>query len=670
MNISNSDILNNNGLWLAQDYILRNTDVSANYLRVAKTRAKKGTGAAWTHEEVANKCYFLYVHLPDKCRNQLPDISTLQAYSTKPVDEIVNVVDDSLYNGYKLFISSYSNYETKKQKALAQAASIIHEAKQYIEIKGISYNKSAFFDKLANEIALQDLKYLPKTWRNLRDKIQEYANGAKINELVNPKNETNKNGAKFINNDAITGWLVELAASQHNYSAAFIFRKIRSMCEQHNISQTPSLRWVSDSIVKPEMQYLISKRFGAGSRFNHKYRAYTPTQSALFAGDCWQIDGTRVNIIDHKGTWIDKDGKKKTGNKFLYIIAIRDVMSGEVLGWEYCYEESAQAVINAIANAVRYTGYLPYELAYDRFPGHNTEDWAWVEHNMRRMGVRMTVTHKAEGKGNIERWFGTLQSVFMMESDLFYGEGVKSTRKAAHRSKEYVTAMRQWASKNSFNFDDACRETDNILNNHSNTPYSAYSRKFASIKQSPAELHKESDKPNVTPISEHEFCYMFGLRKQVSIRNNMIQTQIENATYYYGIDECDLIEKYTGVKLLNCFDYEDLSRVHLYDNEIYLGTYDAITPVQRFGPNKDMRAVGTMKAIDKKNDENRRAKIAAIAEKKTALLQEQEVTSEVGMLQGGQIKKHVYETAETKYLQELWDVDEEAEVVVSALDRL
>jgi Integrase core domain. len=686
MNIISGDILNHNAeLWLSEDYIRRATTVDADYLRVAKSRAKKSSTdtASWRHDNIQEKCYFRYTCVPAKYRAELPNQEQLLSNAVKPHDEVCDLVTDAQWNSFKQFLPQYANYTFAKSKTLAQSAAIIHEAKNYVEVKGLSYSKSAFFERLSRELELQQIKYLPKSWRNLRDKVKAYAQGEPITNLVSPKNEGNANTAKFINNDLINGWIIELADSQRNYSAAFIYRKIRLMSEQSGLDNHPSERWVSDYLAKPETKFLIANRYGHDSRFNQVYRGYTPTQSAIFAGDCWQIDGTRVNIIDHRASWTNKDGKRVSGQKFLYIIAVRDVMSGHILGWEYCYEESAHAVINAIAMAVRNTGYLPYELIYDRFPGHNSESWAWVEANMQREGVKMTMTHKAEGKANIERWWGTLQTVFMMESDLYYGEGVKSSRRYAHRAKEYVTEMRSWATKNGFDFDDACRESDKFIDNYVNRPYSDYSRKFSHIDQSPAQLHTESDKPNTYAVTEQLYCYMFGLRKWVSIRKYMIETQIEGATYYYGIDDCEVVEKYTSVKLLNCFDYEDLGRVHLYDGEKYLGTFAEIKPAQRFGPDKDMRAVGKTKAINEKMTKHRTERLMDIQNRKSDAVETRpatsqteseepvEITPELGMFQGGKLKKPVYEAAETAFLREEWGAseDDEEEIIISTKDQ-
>jgi hypothetical protein len=82
MNITTGDILNYNAtLWIAQDFILRNTTVDSRYLRVAKSRAKDATGKSWAHETIQDKCYFLYASLPNQYRDQLPAIDALHTYA-------------------------------------------------------------------------------------------------------------------------------------------------------------------------------------------------------------------------------------------------------------------------------------------------------------------------------------------------------------------------------------------------------------------------------------------------------------------------------------------------------------------------------------------------------------------------------------------------------------
>jgi len=645
--LNSADIIKyNNDLWLSQDYII-DSGVKYDYLRVAKTRANKGA-KSWTYETIANRCYFKYSALPRTATAKLPEPGTLAANAVTVENDIVSLVSKALYSSFKVFLKGMSDDE-------ARSAAIIHEASIYVRNNNISFSKSLFFEQLCAEIKLHSLKYLPVSWRNLRDKVQAYSEGTHIGQLVYAKNRGNENHAMFTNNDIVLNWLLDLAKSEHNYTAAMVSRKLTRKCIQESISKIPSPRWVSDWMGKPESQFLISQRFGANSRHNAKYRSYVPTLGALYAGDCWELDGTRVNIIDHKAV-VMKDGKKVTTNEFLYIVAVRDVMSGHILGWEYCHNESAEVITNALAMAVRNAGYLPYEFRYDKFPGHDTSDWMFIENSLSRMGVVMTQTTKAEGKAHIERWWGTLQTVFMSESDLYYGEGVKSSRKYAHRSKDYVAKMRSWASKNKFNFDDASRVTNKILEAWSSTPYSAWSTKFKAIDKSPLELHNECSRPYTIEISHPKFCYLFGIRKEVSIRNFMILTQIDNATYYYGIDDCEVAEKYTGVKTINCFDPENFDKVHMFLGENYLGSFDRITPAQQYGPNKDMRAVGKMKAISEKMKNHRDAKISKLQESEYEYSEEPvTVTSETGILLGHKVAKRDYEAAESKFLQSEWE---------------
>ena len=519
-----------NNIYITQEY-LSGHGVSPEYVRVAKSRSGKSTTNSWKSEIINNMCYFLYNSLPRSTAAKLEDFETLNEKAVETHNYIYKIIETARLYSFKAFLKSMSEGE-------AVAMAIISEAARYISSRNISYRKSTFFKDLAHEIHLQNLKYLPTSWRNLRDKIESYANGTPQTEIVKAKNKGNQNRAilKPENDNFLLTWLLDLGASERNYSYAFIYRKIRNLCAQHGIT-SPSERWVTSFLAKPETQNIIHLKYGKNSRFNHKYRAYTPTQSALYAGDCWDIDGTRVNITDHEAVVLDKNGNRVKVRKFLYTVVVRDVMSGLPIGWEYCHEESEIAVENALAMAVRNSMYLPYEIRYDRFPGHNTEKWQSIETELRRRGVVMSQTSKAEGKARTERWFGTLQSVFMAESQLYYGEGVKSTRPHAHRSKKYVQRMHQWALKNNFNFDAACNETDRIIENYSNAKYSDWSTKYKQIEKSPVQLHAECSKPNVTRIDKSDFCFLFCLKKEIAPANYMVKTQIENATYYYGIDD-------------------------------------------------------------------------------------------------------------------------------------
>ena len=55
--------------------------------------------------------------------------------------------------------------------------------------------------------------------------------------------------------------------------------------------------------------------------------------------------------------------------------------------------------------AVENTGYLPYELITDRFPGHNTDEVKRLITHFKMLGVKVSITHKPTGKPHVERGF-------------------------------------------------------------------------------------------------------------------------------------------------------------------------------------------------------------------------------------------------------------------------
>ena len=164
MNIHAGDIISyNSKMLVSKHFLLNNTDVKEPYLRVAKSRAKGIDSRSWAHELIQENCFFIYEHIPGRYREQLPEPETLRSYAVRPVNEITSLVDECMSNGYKLFLSTYNTFTGDRQKALCQSASIIHDAKNFVEINALSWSKSAFFERLADEIALQEVKYLPKS---------------------------------------------------------------------------------------------------------------------------------------------------------------------------------------------------------------------------------------------------------------------------------------------------------------------------------------------------------------------------------------------------------------------------------------------------------------------------------------------------------------------------
>ena len=209
----------------------------------------------------------------------------------------------------------------------------------------------------------------------------------------------------------------------------------------------------------------------------------------------------------------------------------------------------------------------------------------------------------------------------MQKSQYYYGEGVQSRRPYAHRAPEYLKELRKEATKTGFDFAAAWHEAAGIVESYRSTPLSAYSRKHASLHKSPAGLHQESEKPNVTKLEAYQISMLFGLKKKVSIKHNgQIRTEIQKAEYLYHVDDFEVQAGHKEV--IMSYDLEDLDKVWLFkqrgDLLVYLCQAGQFRKPQPYGPGKEtaniVAASLRLKGIEKRKAEELKKATAAAGE--------------------------------------------------------
>ncbi len=218
--------------------------------------------------------------------------------------------------------------------------------------------------------------------------------------------------------------------------------------------------------------------------------------------------------------------------------------------------------------AVQNAGYLPHEWVTDRFPGHNTPQMTNFFERIEALGVTMTFSSHANKKAGIERWFRTLQSVFLMDSAYFYGEGIKSRAAYAHRSSEYLKRIKKEAKKTGWDLQKNIDEASTHIEKYRNTAFSKYSRKHSTVHLSPAQLHEYSEKPHVNFIPESTISMLFGLRKEITLRHNgQFETEFVGVEFDYMVSPAyyDIIANYFNKKVVVTYDLNDLSVVFLWE---------------------------------------------------------------------------------------------------------
>jgi hypothetical protein len=296
--------------------------------------------------------------------------------------------------------------------------------------------------------------------------------------------------------------------------------------------------------------------------------------------------------------------------------------------------------------AAKVTGYLPHTLVHDRFPGHLADEMQAVMGRMASKGVTLVCTHKATGKASLERWFDTLQTVFLSQSRYYYGQGIRSTRDFAHRSPEYLGKLRKEAKQEDFDFDDAWQEAWRCVQSFNQTHVGYYSKKHPELKLSPEQLHEQSEKPHVYRLELWDEAAMFWLETQVTISRNQILITVHKQDHIYQIFDKKLLYNYSKKKVSVRYDETDLSKVMLFvpDSDFFIAELTETQSVTLYGPdgNHDHLAA-------------KMAKIKLFEQEKASDLREiLEDTREVTLLLAGHVSKSEQIEAESMATRALY----------------
>lgn len=634
MNFLHSDIIIRNSgdkqtVWLSQRLVIDVCGMSEDFLRTkARPRYKASvqacyhhhnilpdTGKGWRWAKMESGFYYDLSRIPNRAPQNYRELFGDATELVRNYEDSIKGKQSSnfetdfkrhLNNVYRSYLEFYTDANEVQRPALAKACAVI----DFILDHKDSYpgTKNRLYKDLEPVLKKLDLQYIPHHHLRLKEKIDELfaTESLSIPDIIKLPRAGNSNSMVFADPQLVS-WALQLRSMPKNYSNDYIIRKITDMCSLTG-KRVPSRRWFGQNIFElPGTKFLTSKRFGS-SRKSHIHKSYIPTEGALYAGDCWEMDATRVNIIGHTVEIVDEiTGKKKKVEKFLMVVAIRDVHSGDIVGYSFDHSENRRVYTDAIAMAVKNTGYLPYEIITDRFPGHNTPEVETLFARMEALGVKIEISHNANDKAGVERFFRTLQQITMPDSDFFYGDGIMTRSLSAFRSPEYLEGIKKESKKAGFDMYAAVEESTFIIETFRDTLYSKYSRKHSKVNLSPRQLHDQSEKPHVIEVSDATISMLFGLKKKnIQIRNNgQIETEIYGVKMHYFISPAyyDVIKNYHLESVVLSYDIEDLSVVYLWENHgILLKSLceaEFFVPAKTKGPNKNLQQIGVAKAREK-----------------------------------------------------------------------
>lgn len=605
-------------VWLSQRLIMEVCGVSEEYLKIARLRYKESvrgtyknavwlpdTGKSWRWVKTRDSFYYCIDNIPNRApthyRLLFGDTETLKKEwksQTKNTNlsqletEFISYVDEH----YKDYLRHYNGTEDIKRESLARACSAV----MFMMERKDTYpgTKSKLYNDLSIILKKMKFQYLPHNPLRLKEKVNILERTDHIvTDIIFQPRKGMQNALQY-DDPVLFAWFFYLRANGANFSNAHIIRQVWAACDRTG-RKKPSETWCKVLLSRPYTKFLTAEgRFGS-SKNSNEYRPYIPFEDALYAGDCWQIDATRVNIIAHE----TKDSDGNTIQKHLMAVVVRDVMSGDILGYSLTYSENKTSFARALQMAVKRAGYLPYEIVTDKFPGHNTPENKALIERLETLGVKVRFTHLATDKASVERWFGTFQSVVLMGSKYYYGEGITSKRLTAHRSPEYLENLRAESKRAKFNLVEAIDECESLLEHWRNLKYSTYSRKHKNFHKSPKELHEESEKKNIISINRLNFSMLFDRKVEVTIRNSgQFHLEVLGVKYHYMISEKDfnVIANYQNERVVVSYDMEDLSEVYLWKKSgvllFSLCSVKEFKKVIKYGPSAELGRISQAKA--------------------------------------------------------------------------
>lgn len=557
------------------------------------------TETSWRYAQLPEGHYYDYERIPDKAparyRSTLGSVESIKERArtdakTEQTKALDAVIADACEYGWREWMQAYEGI--RQGESLSRGAAVLSALVAYIYEQSLDARKLSVFVEAGEMIERCKVPYLPANGRRLQEKVRRVMDGETVPEVVFLPRTGNSNAVK-VDDPQIIAWVTVMRASGANYSNAHIARKVVEMCLiQGKIS--PSKSWTEHYLSREVVKQLTGEVRYKGGRKMMNYTGYIPQEGAVFAGDCWLMDATRVNFIEFT------EGHNKW--EHLMVCMVYDVHSGAMLARVYGRAEDRWMYSKALNIAGMKAGYLPYEIVTDRFPGYNTQEWEDVKNKLQGDSVKLHETWKMTGKARLERAIDTVQMVAMQHSDKYYGQGMMSGRDYAHRSEETLTAMRQRARNEGWNMQKAIEEAEKTFERYNHTKYSEYSRKYKGLDKSPMEIHTESAKPHVKKMEAYELLHYFGLRKEIQVtRQGMIVTDIQNVRYVYVIDpkHYDVIKHHR--KVVMYYDLEDLDTVQIYSVEKearlenFLCEATEQKAVQWCGPSQDKEAMGKAK---------------------------------------------------------------------------
>ena len=352
----------------------------------------------------------------------------------------------------------------------------------------------------------------------------EFHRGVLMFYATNPKHYSHRQLAEFINHHAIEENMMQISQS-----------------------------WVA-GILNDQYDATFRTLVDAGRRgekyTNDNILPFLSRQESLYPNNTWFIDGTPVQFYyqDAKGN-----------SQRLYLFVVQDACTRRIIGFDInSTGESRYMVMNAIKMAIRYTGYIPYEIVSDNFSANKTEEIKNLQSQLEIFGTtwRFAKVGNAQDKSYIERFIGTFQSMQQSMLEEYIGEGITSRRANGRIDADFIKNVIK--VKGMYNKDKMKDFTVALL--------CIYNATSVGKRPSPNEKYNALAVDKATKLDMVNVPLLFWKRTEATVKRGQITLQRNNYKFEYDIWDKSLSLSLQSKKVSVRYDENHHGSVFIYDH--------------------------------------------------------------------------------------------------------
>jgi len=285
-----------------------------------------------------------------------------------------------------------------------------------------------------------------------------------------------------------------------------------------------------------------------GSEGIAKTIAHADRQPARFAGDLYQIDGTRFNVL-----YQDDSGKVS----FLCMVVALDVYSKKVVGYSLSATESFANYMASIRMSVKNTKFLPADILTDNFSSSNNVKYKEYVQTLMSLGTSVS-KHKPgnpQAKGSVENWFHIFGDMYLKSVKGYLGDGIKCRKKGGKPNSDMIAEARK--RKNI--------RTEAELAAVFSEAIIKYNSTYVFKKSTPNTLFAECFAQNVIPLDDDLLPVVMQERGTRTIQFNCIDIFKEGIKYQYMIYDKSFFFKYLRKKVVIHYEKYNHDEILVYE---------------------------------------------------------------------------------------------------------